>query len=112
MIRKEVHCPDCGVVVVAEFKLQHSADRCYKKLCEKCKAEHARLSSARRKAKYRQRHYVDRNLKSDDINVACDRFFKKRNMKIEEIRPMPQMKEDNSKAVAYGESAAKRYMRG
>lgn len=112
MIRKEVNCPDCGAVVVAEFKTQYGADHCYKRLCKKCVAKHQLESNRRSKQKYRQTHYTERSLANDQINKACNRFFEKRHMKIEEIRPMPIMHEDTSKAVSYGEMAAKRYMRG
>lgn len=110
LIKIVLPCRDCGKPVEATFKSEYSAKRCHKKLCPACKAEHARSSAEKAKEKYKKTHYTERALSNDEINKACDNFFRKRDIKLEQPNPMPFMKEDTSRAVSYGESAARRYM--
>ena len=109
MVTRIMHCKKCGREVVRTFPTEERAKHCTYVHCDQCKAdtyERGKRKTIERKSK---RVYVG-IINTDSINQACDNFFRKRDIKLEQPSPIPFMKEDTSKAVSYGESAARRYM--
>lgn len=111
MVTKVMHCYTCGKEMVLEFDTELHAMRCTRKLCDKCKKECKKLSNERNRAK-RNKHYVIDDLHNDQINKACDRFFRKRGLSPDRFVIVLTPEDDVTQAVQYGESAAKRYMGG
>ena len=111
MVTKVLQCKQCGREVVRIFETEQHAKHCTYAHCEKCKQENYEKSLRDSREKNRKKVYVG-NLKNDEVNEACDRFFEKRGVHLDKQIDIVFLPEDHTKAVEYGEAAAKRYMKG
>ena len=111
MITKTIPCKVCGRLVTRTFQTERHARHCTYAHCDQCKQENYENQKKRAREKNRKSRFAPR-LKNDDVTAACDRFFQKRGITPNKQIDIVFIPEDTSKAVAYGEAAAKRYMKG
>lgn len=124
MFEKNYVCEECG----KEFTIQYADEHAYKcgrerHYCPKC-VRVRYIRKRRMLVEERKKHHKkESNVKPDGryldelkkINKACDSVLERRKARQGFARlefSVLAQKEDTRKAVEYGESAAKRYMKG
>ena len=111
MVTKTIPCKMCGRLVTRTFETERHARHCTYAHCDECKRKNYENQLRKGRVKTKKSRFVG-HLKNDEINEACDRFLEKRGIHFDKQIDIVFLPEDHTKAVAYGESAAKRYMKG
>lgn len=111
MVTKIMPCKICGDLVTRTFKSEHHARHCTYMHCDKCKQDNYEKHLRNSREKHRKSVYAQ-IVNNGEINEACDRFLEKRGVHLDKQIDIVFLPEDHTKAVQYGELAAKRYMKG